>query len=577
MLLLFALASVIPPLSLRIAPPAAAAQSALVTIKGPDVDVPRPVRAEIQVQPAIDLARPAQRLDLRDIAFVIYLGTALFFAVRLLTGWRLIRKLITQSTTTGFPDVYESASVAVPLTIGWIKPKILLPQVWRDWDSAKLDAILAHERTHISRRDSLVLHLARLNRCVFWFHPLAWWLERKLALLAEQACDEVFLAAGGDRRRYAGLLLEMAAAVENARGRVYHHALGMASRIGQRIERVLDERRLPCRGRNVRGWLPVLIAGVPLVYAAGAVRIERQPSLAFFEFPHFPAPSAPAYRPVPPVLRAQTPLPQNNTARSPQVVVHANVTDPTGTLAAGIAPSAFKVYEDGVEQALTIFRVEEVPVSMGILIESSARMRDKRALIATVETALMKGARAEDELFLLHFADDAYLDQSLTTDKQKIEAAFGRFDARGGTGMLNAISSSIDYAKDKGKQNTKVLLVVTGGDDNSSDGNLEQLAGKAQRKGIQIYSIGLLNADEPRESWNAPRALKALAEVSGGMDYTLASSAEADRIASLAVRVIHNEYVLGYTPKTQSFPAASRRINVIVNGGQIPVRFRVDP
>jgi VWFA-related protein len=412
---------------------------------------------------------------------------------------------------------------------------------------------------------------------VFWFHPLAWWLERKLALLAEQACDEAFLAAGGDRPGYARLLLEMAVVVENARGRVYHQALGMASRIGQRIERVLDERRMPCHGRSVRGWLPVLIAGVPLVYAAGAVRIERQPSLAFFEFPHFPAPSAPAYRPFPPAPRAQTPLPQNNIARSPQVLVHANVTDPTGTLAAGIAPSAFKVYEDGVEQALTIFRVEEVPVSMGIIIDASARMHDKRALVATVETALMESSRAEDELFLVHFNNDAYLDQPLTTDKQKIGAAFGRFDARGGAAMLNAISSSIDYAKDKGKQNTKVLLVVAAGDDNNSVVNLEQLAGKAQRDRIQIYSIGLLNADEPRESWNAASALKALAEASGGMDYTLASSAEADRIASLAARVIHNEYVLGYTPKTQSSPAASRRINVIVNGGQIPVRFRVDP
>ena len=257
--------------------------------------------------------------------------------------------------------------------------------------------------------------------------------------------------------------------------------------------------------------------------------------------------------------------------------MHANITDPTGTLAAGMAQSAFKVYEDGVEQALTIFRVEEVPVSMGIVIESSARMRDKRALIATVEAALMERSSTEDDLFLVHFNDDAYLDQPLTTDKQKIGTAFGRFDARGGAAMLNAISSSIDYAKDKGKQNTKVLLVVTDGDDNNSDGNLEQLAAKAQRNGIQIYSIGLLNADEPRESWNAASALKALAQASGGMDYTLASSAEADRIASLVMRVIHNEYVLGYTPKPQSSHAASRGINVIVNGGQIPVRFRVDP
>jgi VWFA-related protein len=512
---------------------------------------------------------------LRDIASAIYFGTAFFFAVRLLTGWCLIRKLICRSRTTGLSGVYESDSVAVPLALGLVKPKILLPNVWRDWDSAKLDVILAHERAHISRHDSLMLHLARLNRCLFWFHPLAWWLERKLALLAEQACDEAFLAVGGDRKRYARLLLEMAVAIGNARGRVYHQALGMASRIGQRIDRVLDEHRLPCRGLSARGWMPLLIASVPLVYAAGAVRIERLPSLASFEFPHFPPPSAPAYRPVPPALLAQTPLLQNNTAGSPQVVVHVSVTDQTGALGAGIAQSAFKVYEDGVEQPLTIFRVEEVPVSMGILIESSARVRDKRALIETVETALMRGASAEDEFFMIHFNDDAYLDQPLTTDKQKIEAAFERFGGRGGTAMLNAISSSIAYAKDMDKLNRKVLLVVADADDN--EGNLEQLAGEAQRNGVQIYSIGLLNADEPRESRNAPSALKALAEACGGMDYSLASSAEADQIVPLIKQVIHNEYVLGYTPKTLSSSAASRRINVIVNDGQIPVSFRVDP
>jgi VWFA-related protein len=257
--------------------------------------------------------------------------------------------------------------------------------------------------------------------------------------------------------------------------------------------------------------------------------------------------------------------------------VHVSVTDQSGAVAAGIAQSAFKVYEDGVEQALNVFRVEEVPVSIGIVIESSARMRDKRALIATVETALMKGASAEDQFFMVHVNDDAYLDQPLTTDKQKIEAAFGRFDARGGTAMLNAISVSIDYAKDKGTQNRKVLLVVADGDDNNSQGYLEQLAGKAQRNGIQIYSIGLLNADEPQESRNAPSALKALAEASGGMDYSLASSAEVDQIVPLITQVIHNEYVLGYTPKTLSSSAASRRINVMVSDGQIPVSFRVDP
>src|ERR1035441_8349332 len=121
----------------------------------------------------------------------------------------LARKLLATARSIAFSGanrVYESERVRVPVTVGWLRPGVLLPLEWRKWDREKLDAVLAHEGAHVRRRDGLVAALAGVNRCVLWFHPLAWILERKLAQLAEQACDESTVAALGDHRRYAQLL-----------------------------------------------------------------------------------------------------------------------------------------------------------------------------------------------------------------------------------------------------------------------------------------------------------------------------------------------------------------------------------
>jgi len=94
----------------------------------------------------------------------------------------LARRLLAKSNA--MRSFFESELIAVPLTVGWLRPKILLPLKWRELDREKLDAVLAHEGAHVRRRDGLVAALAGINRCIFWFHPLAWWLERRLRFLA---------------------------------------------------------------------------------------------------------------------------------------------------------------------------------------------------------------------------------------------------------------------------------------------------------------------------------------------------------------------------------------------------------
>ena len=111
-----------------------------------------------------------------------------------------------------------------------MKFKILLPAGWRTWSQAKRDAVLAHERAHICRRDPAIALLARLNRCLFWFHPLAWWLEYKLGLWPSKPATYPVLSGNIDRHEYVQVLLEMAAAVGKSKGRVYSYSLELIIR-----------------------------------------------------------------------------------------------------------------------------------------------------------------------------------------------------------------------------------------------------------------------------------------------------------------------------------------------------------
>lgn len=257
------------------------------------------------------------------------------------------------------------------------------------------------------------------------------------------------------------------------------------------------------------------------------------------------------------------------------VLLHASVFDKNGKLITNVPQSGFKVYENNVEQTLRIFRREDVPVSMGIIIDNSGSMRNKRSKVAAAALALVKASNPEDEVFIVNFNDDAFLDQSLTNDIKKLEEALDRLDARGGTAMRDAISMSIDYVKEKGKKDKKVLLVITDGNDNSSNSTLEQLVPKAQRSEVLIYSIGLLNEEEPREARSAKRALKALSEVSGGMDYYPKDLPEVETLTPQIAHEIRNQYILAYSPLNQNLDGTFRQIKVVVNGyGRPTVRTR---
>jgi beta-lactamase regulating signal transducer with metallopeptidase domain/peptidoglycan hydrolase CwlO-like protein len=233
-----------------------------------------------------------QRLHWSTVAagtyFIVTLILLMRFSVGLAFGRRLVRasqkieesrlalKLASRSHAWGLvstPQVAESEFISVPLTTGVLHSTILLPVGWREWDDATLDAVVAHEVSHVARRDALTQRVSLLHRAIFWFSPLAWWLDRHLADLAEQASDEAVLTSGADRKDYARTLLCFFATLQATPGRVWWQGVSMAKagQAEQRVERILSWKGSVAMPLNKSIALTVLALAVPVVYLVASV------------------------------------------------------------------------------------------------------------------------------------------------------------------------------------------------------------------------------------------------------------------------------------------------------------------
>ena len=213
------------------------------------------------------------RLPWAEIGLTIYAAGLLFLLACLVPGWRAARQIARSCALVPVPatgaTVCESELVNTPLTVGLLSPRIVLPVTWRGWTDTKLQAVLAHEAAHVKNRDALANLAACLNRCVFWFHPLAWWLQKKLATTAEYACDEAGARAVGNGREYARVLLDVAAVVGSRRRRYALVSAGMKGDGGleERIDRILQDDSMravsPARKAIVAVACAIAIVAIP--------------------------------------------------------------------------------------------------------------------------------------------------------------------------------------------------------------------------------------------------------------------------------------------------------------------------
>ncbi len=275
---------------------------------------------------------------------------------------------------------------------------------------------------------------------------------------------------------------------------------------------------------------------------------------------------------------AQNPPPQAPSSEEPTfsvgtrlVLLPVSVSDKSGKLVTDIPQKAFKVFENGVEQPIKIFRREDVPISLGMIIDNSGSMREKRQRVEAASLDLVKASNPQDEVFIVNFNDDAFLDVPFTNDIKKMEEGIARIDSRGGTAMRDAISMSIDYLRKEGKRQKKVLLMITDGNDNASNISLEKLVNRAQQNEVLMYSIGLLNEEERREAKLAKRALDAISHDSGGLAFYPKGASDVDAIALQVAHEIRNQYTIAYSPTVQEMDGSFRQIKVTVNAPGHPV------
>ena len=146
-----------------------------------------------------------------------------------------------------------------------------------------------------------------------------------------------------------------------------------------------------------------------------------------------------------------------------EVLLHAIVIDDKQRMITTLDRNAFTVFEDGKPQKVTSFRHEDIPVAMGIVIDNSGSMREKRVKVNQAALNLVRASNPQDEVFVVNFSDEYYLDQPFTSDIKKLREALDKIDARGGTALYDAVVASAEELKKNARLDRKVLLVVTDG------------------------------------------------------------------------------------------------------------------
>jgi VWFA-related protein len=247
------------------------------------------------------------------------------------------------------------------------------------------------------------------------------------------------------------------------------------------------------------------------------------------------------------------------------VVLHTTVLDDRGRFADGLKTENFRVFEDKVEQKLSVFKREDVPVSMGLVIDNSGSMRDKRPRVNEAAVTLVQASNPQDEAFVVNFNDDYYLDldKDFTSSIPELKEALERIDARGSTALYDAIIGSLDHLK-KAHKDKHVLLIVTDGEDNTSRNSLEKTIKEIQKTDTVIYTIGLLSEEKGKAKSKAKKALKDIADASGGLAYFPENVEDVHNICDQVAHDIRNQYILGYYPSNFRPDGTYRAVSVEV-------------
>jgi VWFA-related protein len=259
------------------------------------------------------------------------------------------------------------------------------------------------------------------------------------------------------------------------------------------------------------------------------------------------------------------------------VVLHATVTDQNAKPVTDLAQEHFKVFENNVEQKLKVFKREDIPISVGLIVDNSGSMRDKRKGVNAAALKFVQSSNSNDEVFIVNFNEEAFLDADFTDNMRLLEEALEKIDARGGTAFYDAVDMSLQHLTERATLDKKVLIAITDGEDNASRLSLEQIVQTVQRSNVMIYTVGLLGGESGRSLRRAKRALENISRASGANVYFPKDPNDVLSVANQIANEIRNQYVLAYTPINLAKDGKFRKVEVRVNApkkGKLSVRTR---
>ena len=249
--------------------------------------------------------------------------------------------------------------------------------------------------------------------------------------------------------------------------------------------------------------------------------------------------------PEPPPIQQTPPIRTNVNL----VLLHVSVVDAHGQFFPGLAAQNLRVFEDGAEQKVSVLRQEDAPVSMGLLIDNSGSMRDKRPNVNVAALTFVRTSNPEDEAFVAHFNQDYSFDlnKPFTNDLGELGKALEQTESRGSTALFDAILTSLDRLK-SGYNSKKVLLIISDGEDNSSRNDLQATLEKVKKSNVMIYAVGLFADEEKTSAEHARQALTAITQATGGAAFFPDGAQQVADICTQIAYDIRHQYSVGYYP-----------------------------
>ncbi|HWQ35249.1 MAG TPA: VWA domain-containing protein [Blastocatellia bacterium] len=273
------------------------------------------------------------------------------------------------------------------------------------------------------------------------------------------------------------------------------------------------------------------------------------------------------------VAEEQQPVSGEETVRVDVDLVQLDVTvvDQNNTPVFDLRKDDFQVFEDRIKQSIETVSREEVPISMGLVIDTSGSMRSKLQTVSDAARSLIKQMKNEDEAFVAQFKAEPELVQDFTRDKRELEDAIDQLYTSGGTALLDAIIATADYSHEKGRQRRKALIVITDGLEKNSSVKEKEVMEAMKEDEVQVYLVGFIDEEDDQKSLfgkspakKAKELLSRLAEDSGGRAFFPKDVSEMPEIARQIARDLRTQYVISYYPTNAEKDGRFRAVRVVV-------------